>query len=71
MADTDVGKQVVYRSEYGALVGFIADYVAGRDEGDHLIWGPYNQAGLKAEQGDTYSKWSVEGKEQGAFTIVK
>lgn len=69
MSDLDVGKKVTYHSEYGPLVGWVADYVAGKDEGDHLIWGPYNQAGREAGQGNTYSVWSVVGSEQGAFTI--
>lgn len=69
MADSDVGKKVTYHSEHGPIkTAWVADYVAGKESGDHLVVGFWNQAGKKAGQGITFALWSTPGDKQGEFS---
>ncbi len=70
MAAGDVHRKVVYHSEHGDYTGWVTDYQAGRDQGDHHIAGFTNAAGKEAGDGDTFTAWSVDGTEQGAFTLI-
>jgi hypothetical protein len=68
----NVGRQVVYTDGHGEHVGWVVDYEAGRDKGDHLISGWENAAGRAAKQGDTFTAWSVMRvkPENGTFRFV-
>jgi hypothetical protein len=67
MAEGDVGRQIVYHDQYGDHVGWVAEYVAGRDAGDHLVAGWHNSSA--ESQGPTFWGWSVYRNtgEQGTF----
>lgn len=70
MAGIREGKRVRYEYETGRFVpGFVVEYAAGKDEGDHLICGFSNSDQRAAGEGDTYAKWSVLGEGQGTFRL--
>jgi hypothetical protein len=71
MAAGDVGREVVYHDEHGDHIGFVADYVAGRDAGDHWLGGFTNSSAVDAGTGPTLAVWSVYRNtgEQGTFSF--
>ena len=68
MAAVPVGTKVTYHSEHGDWVGFVTDYEPGRADGDYYLCGFTNELGQAKGTGVTFSRWSVDGTEQGAFT---
>jgi hypothetical protein len=70
MADTDVGKRATRRNEHGeSVVCDIVDYEAGRDAGDHLVFGGTTAAEHKDGAGDVFRDWLVVGHGPGSITI--
>lgn len=67
MAGLQVGTKGTYHSEHGDVPGWVIEYEAGRDAGDHLIGGFSNSA-MRTSSGDTYLRWAVVGDEAGAFS---
>lgn len=61
MAAVAVGAKVTYHSENGDWVAWVVEYAAGRDAGDYTVAGFTNAGSL-------FTRHSVVGKEQGAFT---
>jgi hypothetical protein len=74
-----IGKKVLFHDANGDHVGFICDYEAGRDAGDHLIRGFSNDKGVVNSDDGTdleslrlFSCWSVfrEDTEDGTFRFA-
>lgn len=68
MAAVTVGHKGIHHSEHGDVPCWVVEYDEGREGGDYLIAGFWNEAGRTAGGGDTFSRRSVVGSEQGAFT---
>lgn len=70
MSDLDVGKRATRITTHGEeAVCDILGYEAGRDAGDHYVFGGNTPKEKNSGQGDVFSGWVVVGHEGKSGTI--